>query len=148
MPRSVLLLLCLHVAVCGVLTTVLNSTRSDVTDDAGSNNLHFSPGRLRRAIPKKIGTILKSAWMTFSTSDYKLYKKIGGYRDALRDFHKLNPTDIIQDGVRTTGTVGDAFVEVHKQERRRQKHTKSDLVISSRKGGKVEKVIILYIPKH
>ena len=39
MPRSVLLLLCLHVAVCGVLTTVLNSTRSDVTDDAGSNNL-------------------------------------------------------------------------------------------------------------
>ena len=44
-----------------------------------------------RAIQK----LLKSSRPVISTRDHSLYERTGGYKQALRDFDELHPTDVI-----------------------------------------------------
>ena len=99
MRLEMTIFLCYCLSLCNVLSAVPRShqqTRSleegnvDVYDDFSSVN------RVRRAMQDILTTILKTAWINFSSKDYIQYVKEGTFKDARRDFRKLNPTDVTQ----------------------------------------------------
>ena len=140
------ILLCSSLAIHSVLTAFLSSAHSNTLE--GGNGILFS-SRARRAMPDIISTILKTAWVKYSVQGYIQYRKLGNYKNALRDFRRLNPTDVTEDGRWVRGKIGDTVVELHNTARRRRKNKNgADMTIFIKDGTKVEKVSIHYVPKH
>lgn len=62
-----------------------------------------------RAIQK----LLKSSRPVISTRDHSLYERTGGYKQALRDFDELHPTDVISLKDKQFGRLGDMSISYH-----------------------------------
>ena len=106
--------------------------------------------RVRRAMPDFLTAILKTAWVKYSSKDYMQYKKLGNYKDAKRDFRRLNPTEVTKEGQFIRGRIGDTFLELHNAVRPGQKNRQgADTRIYFNGGNEnVKQLSIQYVPKH
>lgn len=100
------------VAVC-LATSVLTRQQIDRQAEQQSNyNDYPGRGRTKRGIPTFIGALLKTANLRYSSRNYRIYEKKGGYYQALMDFIRLRPHEIEDFGISKWGTVGDKTVFV------------------------------------
>ena len=153
MRLEITIFLCYCLSVCNVLSTVSKSHQQTCSLEEGNADVQgdiSSASRVRRAMQDILTTILKTAWINFSFKDYKQYKKLGTFKDARRDFRKLNPTDITQEGPVVRGKIGDSVLELHDATRRgKWKKQGADIRIYFKgDDNKVKILSIQYVPKH
>ena len=153
MSLEMTIFLCYCLSLCNVLTAVPRSHQTTHSLEEGNDDAHAyfsSTCRVQRAMQDILTTILKTAWIKYSSKDYIQYEKIGTYKDARRDFRKLNPTDVTHEGPFLRGKIGDTVLQLHNAVRRGQKNKQGADIRIYFKGDdeKVEKLSIQYVPKH
>ena len=152
MTLTLSILFCYCLVICNVMSALPRSPQQIYTleerDDDVNDRIHSS--RVRRTMPNIITTILQTAWIRFSSKNYIQYAKRGNYKDARKDFRKLNPNNVENDGPVLRGRLGEAFLELHDYPKRG--HTKAQVadikIFMKGNNNNVEQLTIHYFPKH
>lgn len=67
--------------------------------------------RIRRGMPSTLRSLLKTTTLIYQGKDYKVYGRRGGFRQALKDWYKLKPTNVADFGqYNKWGDIGDRTV--------------------------------------
>lgn len=94
--------------------TRMLSVKLDHADNEMTVREQFTNGRIKRGVFGIIGKLLQSAKHVDSYTNYRLYIKTGGYKKALSDFEKLNPTALRIYPEARWGIVGGSIVRVQR----------------------------------